>query len=1121
MDGELYGAAGDQMAIMGHNPCEAVVQQVLAALIEEMKNIMQRDLNRKMVENVAFGTFDEWWDRKERKAKPFQTAMRGVAVVREEEKKEEKTSNRPREPLMSLVDWAKSGGMEGFSLRGALRLPSFKVKRKEPQELEEGDELKRARPSTPPDEEDEDSYQGKSADAAAGRTEERRVADRGAARRRSRAKARKPYDLDSEGEETSDGSSSEKEDEDSDKVDESEDEALSADSDDESVSSSSESSSSSSASSSSSDDEDEEEGEQAAESESLDTMDESTMDSVAVIDTEKDERDKASLDQSSVTTAEDKQEEEKSATAVPSSSPYPRPSSPILLLPPLKKRRKTVSFSMEESEVKNSVQSSCTSSPSPSPVSQASDVPSSMSPLSTPTPAAPSASSKPLPMLLPFASRPSESSALTSPASPSAVLTVPPPVRSLRPDEPKKSPGPPPSPQTPPPKNTSKRGKDSSRTPPAPICLTVQNLPLDHASLVKMAYEDPVPMPTTQKGRARGRLRTLSQSASASHLHPALEEEEEDEEELEQRLKLREQLGVSSLLQLASAPKPDLSVLADVALKMDPEADIDSEETETSDEAEEHKLEEEEGDFFAPHPRQPLLDPEGLFVMQEHNYSKTPAPPHHMTPQKRTKQDPTVLLPADLNQHGVQEAPEEVIGEALAARAEAPELYGNLDLLCDGRVAEAQTKTLGPPYKRTGSISKEMEMEERGKGKNKKRSRKDKENEELQTSKKQKEKQVKKQKKRKLEEFEEDVDVEQLESGELSSSTSDSGDSDFGLERSLEFEKEEVRKSERLFLQEAGLTPSTQRRPKHTPESLPIPRPSYKNRSEFEQMTILYDIWNSGLDQEDMRLLKSTYEKLLQDDHGTDWLNDTHWVPHTITNIPNPRRKKKTADGQLREHVTGCARSEGYYAISRKEKDVYLELDQPVTLREIGDYDTAGSNRVLSERRSEQRRLLSAIGTPAVMDSDLLKLNQLKFRKKKLRFGRSRIHEWGLFAMEPIAADEMVIEYVGQSIRQMVADNREKRYAQEGIGSSYLFRVDHDTIIDATKCGNLARFINHCCTPNCYAKVITIESQKKIVIYSKQPIGVNEEITYDYKFPIEENKIPCLCGTESCRGTLN
>jgi histone-lysine N-methyltransferase SETD1 len=51
--------------------------------------------------------------------------------------------------------------------------------------------------------------------------------------------------------------------------------------------------------------------------------------------------------------------------------------------------------------------------------------------------------------------------------------------------------------------------------------------------------------------------------------------------------------------------------------------------------------------------------------------------------------------------------------------------------------------------------------------------------------------------------------------------------------------------------------------------------------------------------------------------------------------------------------------------------------------------------------------------------------------------------------------------------------------------------------------------------------VITIESEKKIVIYSKQPIGVNEEITYDYKFPLEDEKIPCLCGAQGCRGTLN
>lgn len=79
-----------------------------------------------------------------------------------------------------------------------------------------------------------------------------------------------------------------------------------------------------------------------------------------------------------------------------------------------------------------------------------------------------------------------------------------------------------------------------------------------------------------------------------------------------------------------------------------------------------------------------------------------------------------------------------------------------------------------------------------------------------------------------------------------------------------------------------------------------------------------------------------------------------------------------------------------------------------------------------------------------------------------------------------------------------------------------------DTIIDATRKGNLARFINHSCDvklfffpyfvlnnqfecfyflkqPNCYARVITVDGQKKIVIYSKKDIGIGEEITYDYK----------------------
>uniref|UniRef100_A0A8C3RCN4 SET domain containing 1B, histone lysine methyltransferase n=1 Tax=Cyanoderma ruficeps TaxID=181631 RepID=A0A8C3RCN4_9PASS len=347
----------------------------------------------------------------------------------------------------------------------------------------------------------------------------------------------------------------------------------------------------------------------------------------------------------------------------------------------------------------------------------------------------------------------------------------------------------------------------------------------------------------------------------------------------------------------------------------------------------------------------------------------------------------------------------------------------------------------------------------------------------------------------------------------------------------LPFKELENQWNEDFKEEEALAKPKRQwRRQKKTSEELPVipspeyspPRPQFRPRSEFEEMTILYDIWNGGIDEEDINFMCITYDRLLQQDNGMDWLNDTLWVFHPYI---LSRGKKKRDDG-MREHVTGCARSEGYYKIDKKDKLKYLNNSR--AFAEEPPADTQGmsipaqphaSTRAGSERRSEQRRLLSSF--TGSCDSDLLKFNQLKFRKKKLKFCKSHIHDWGLFAMEPIAADEMVIEYVGQNIRQVIADMREKRYEDEGIGSSYMFRVDHDTIIDATKCGNFARFINHSCNPNCYAKVITVESQKKIVIYSKQHINVNEEITYDYKFPIEDVKIPCLCGSENCRGTLN
>jgi len=141
---------------------------------------------------------------------------------------------------------------------------------------------------------------------------------------------------------------------------------------------------------------------------------------------------------------------------------------------------------------------------------------------------------------------------------------------------------------------------------------------------------------------------------------------------------------------------------------------------------------------------------------------------------------------------------------------------------------------------------------------------------------------------------------------------------------------------------------------------------------------------------------------------------------------------------------------------------------------------------------------------------------------ERLLVRKSKIHGYGLFTKETIAEGQMIVEYQGQMISQSVADEREKKYEEMGIGSCYMFRLDENTIIDATRCGNLARFINHSCDPKAYARVVTVENnEKKIVIFAKRTIETGDEVTYDYKFPIEEEAIPCDCSAPNCIGRMN
>ena len=117
---------------------------------------------------------------------------------------------------------------------------------------------------------------------------------------------------------------------------------------------------------------------------------------------------------------------------------------------------------------------------------------------------------------------------------------------------------------------------------------------------------------------------------------------------------------------------------------------------------------------------------------------------------------------------------------------------------------------------------------------------------------------------------------------------------------------------------------------------------------------------------------------------------------------------------------------------------------------------------------------------------------------------RSRVHGWGVFALQAIPKNKRIIDYAGELISNKQSVNREDRYLRKGC--IWVFRVNRNWSRDANVGGNVARFVNHSCRPNCWIEV----AGKTIWIRASRTIRKGEELTYDYN--TEGDKvIPCRC----------
>ena len=141
---------------------------------------------------------------------------------------------------------------------------------------------------------------------------------------------------------------------------------------------------------------------------------------------------------------------------------------------------------------------------------------------------------------------------------------------------------------------------------------------------------------------------------------------------------------------------------------------------------------------------------------------------------------------------------------------------------------------------------------------------------------------------------------------------------------------------------------------------------------------------------------------------------------------------------------------------------------------------------------------------------------------RRVSVRRSVIQGRGVFALRPIRSGSRVVEYIGERISHREAD---RRHTSEDGWSPHtmLFVVDGKTVIDATRRGNSARWINHSCRPNCEA----VDDEGRIYIDAIRDIRPGEELTYDYNLildephtPVAKKAHPCHCGAPRCRGTL-
>lgn len=128
---------------------------------------------------------------------------------------------------------------------------------------------------------------------------------------------------------------------------------------------------------------------------------------------------------------------------------------------------------------------------------------------------------------------------------------------------------------------------------------------------------------------------------------------------------------------------------------------------------------------------------------------------------------------------------------------------------------------------------------------------------------------------------------------------------------------------------------------------------------------------------------------------------------------------------------------------------------------------------------------------------------------------------FGLRANADLHPNDFIFEYIGEVINEPTFRSRMLRYDKEGIKHFYFMSLTKSEFVDATKKGNLGRFCNHSCNPNCYVDKWVVGQKLRMGIFAGRKIQAGEELVFNYNVDrYGADPQPCYCGERNCTGFI-